>query len=129
MTTDRRTRLVDCNPRWVSGRYHGAEGPPRGVHFDCPEGHGGCSHTIPFTPALDGTPAESWQQNGAIWQRSGDTFETLTLSPSIRREPVYASREAAIAAGALPEYLEPTHLCALHIFIRDGRIEFCGDSR
>ncbi len=125
--SERKHRLVDCNPRWASGRYHGAEGPARGVRFDCPEGHQDCWHIIPFTPALDGAP--SWQTNGAIWQRSGDTFETLTLTPSIRREPTYASREAAIAAGALPEHLGDTHFCALHILIRAGQIEFCGDSR
>jgi len=128
--TARRTRLVDCNPRWAHGRYYGQEeGPVRGVHFDCPEGHAECSHIIPFTPALDGTEAASWQSNGANWQRTGDTFETLTLSPSIRRNPTYASREAALAAGALPEYLNDSHFCAFHGFIRDGAIEFCGDSR
>lgn len=128
--SQRKTRLVDCNPRWVTGRYAGRnDDTPVGVHFDCPEGHDGCSHAIPFTPALDGGPAASWYTSGAIWQRTGDTFEMLTLSPSIRREPTYASREVALAAGALAEHLEPTHFCALHIFIRDGQIEFCGDSR
>ena len=80
MITARKHRLADCNPRWISGRYTGQPGDvARGVHFDCPEGHEGCSHAIPFTPALDGAPSESWQTNGAIWQRSADTFETLTL--------------------------------------------------
>lgn len=126
----RRTRLVDCNPRWVSGRYTGVDSDvARGVHFDCPEGHEGCSHAIPFTPAMDGTASTSWQTNSAIWQRTGDTFETMTLSPSIRRVPTYAGREAAIAAGAVAEHLGDQHFCAFHGFIRDGRIEFCGDSR
>lgn len=132
MTAERRTRLVDCNPRWVTGRYVGqpaGDDVARGVHFDCPEGHEGCSHAIPFTPALDGAPSASWQQNGAIWQRTGDTFETLTLSPSIRRNPTYASREAAIAAGALEQYLTPSMFCAFHGFIQGGQIVFCGDSR
>ena len=124
--TTRLHRLVDCDPRWVVTAGGSLE---RGVSFACPEGHEGCRHVIPFTPALDGTAAESWQGNGCVWQRTGDTFETLSLTPSIRREPVYASREAAIAAGADERYLEPTHFCALHIFIRDGGIEFCGDSR
>lgn len=123
---DRKHRLVGCDPKWVTV---GEGGPARGISFACPEGHDDCRHVIPFTPAIDGTPAVSWQGNGCIWQRSGDTFETLSLSPSIRREPVYASREAALAAGALAEYLTPSMFCALHIFIRDGRIEFCGDSR
>lgn len=84
---------------------------------------------IPFSPAFDGSPTPGWQQNGAIWQRTGDTFETLTLSPSIRRNPTYTSREVAIAAGCLPQYLNDSHFCACHIFIRNGQIEFCGDSR
>ncbi len=132
----RRTRLVDCNPRWITGRYTGQSGDVvRGVHFDCPEGHEGCSHTIPFTPALDGTATAGWQRNGAIWQRTGDTFETLTLSPSIRREPTYASMAAAIADGALPQHLNDSHFCAFHGFVggssgqSPGLIEFCGDSR
>ena len=128
--SERKGRLIDCNPRWISGRYTGQPGDvARGVHFDCPEGHQGCSHAIPFTPALDGTVSETWQQNGANWQRTGDTFESLTLSPSIRRNPTYASRESAIAAGALAEHLNDSHFCAFHGFIRDGQIEFCGDSK
>lgn len=127
----RKTRLVDCNPRWItSGAWTGApEGIACGVSFDCPEGHEGCSHAIPFTPAIDGSTVKTWQSNGAQWQRIGDRFETLTLSPSIRRTPSYPSRGAAIAAGCIPEYVTPALLCALHIFVRDGAIEFCGDSR
>ena len=133
---ERKTRLVDLNPRWVSGRYAGRDDDvPCGIHFDCPEGHEGCSHAIPFAPAFDGSPTPGWQQNGAIWQRSGDTFETLTLSPSIRRNPPHASRAAAIAAGCIPEHVTDTMLCAFHGFIggsggqTPGMIEFCGDSR
>jgi hypothetical protein len=118
------------------GRYASdSDGPVCGIQFECPEGHVRCWHSIPFTPAMDGAPRASWQQNGAVWQRTGGTFDTLVLSPSIRREPVYASREAAIADGASPEHLEDTHFCALHIFIGGsggqipGGIEFCGDSR
>lgn len=124
--TARKTRLVDCNPRWIAGRYTGVnDAVARGVHFDCPEGHEGCSHAIPFTPATDGSPSETWQQNGCNWQRTGDTFETLTLSPSIRREPTYASVNAALAAGCLEEHITPSLLCAFHGFIKDGAIEFC----
>lgn len=128
----RKTRLVDCNPRWVI-----TKGRVSGVSFDCPEGHENCRHSIPFTPALDGHPAASWYTSGAVWQRMGPSsefaetklFDTLTLSPSIRREPVYASREAALAAGCLEEHIEPTLLCAFHGFICNGQIDFCGDSR
>lgn len=120
----RKHRLVDCNPRWGE-----RDGVRRYVTFECPEGHVDCRHSIPFTPALDGSPQSSPQQNGAQWQRDGETFETLTLSPSIRREPAYANREAAIAAGCLPEHVDDSLLCALHIFIKNGAIEFCGDSK
>lgn len=130
MTAERRMRLVDCNPRWLTGRYAGREDDtPAGVRFDCPEGHEGCDHAIPFTPAFDGAPTPGWQQNGAVWGRTGDTFEALTLSPSIRRIPQHASREAAIVAGCVPDLVTPSLLCAFHGFVRAGQIEFCGDSR
>lgn len=122
----RRTRLVDCNPRW------GVEGQDDAfqrlwITFECPEGHAECQHSIPFTPSMDGDAQP--RSDGPLWQRTGDTFETLTLSPSIRRIPRHASREAAIASGCIPEYVTESMTCALHIFIRDGAIEFCGDSR
>lgn len=126
MTAARRTRLVDCNPRWGTRSGSGAL---RYVTFDCPEGHAGCRHVIPFTPDLDGAAQTSPQANGAIWERTGDTFETLTLAPSIRREPTYASREAALMAGADERYLTPSMYCAFHGFIQGGQIVFCGDSR
>ncbi len=133
--SERKHRLVDCNPRWC--HYTGRETDAiDAVSFDCPEGHEGCSHTIPFTPALDGSNRPVMQRNGAQWQRGpGDTFETLTLSPSIRRIPRHASREAAIAAGCIPEYVTESMLCEFHGFVggsggqTPGAIEFCGDSR
>lgn len=126
MTAARRTRLVDCDPRWVSVPGGGSE---CGISFACPEGHEGCRHRVPFTPTLAGVPHAGWQSNGCVWQRSGDTFETLTLSPSIRCEPAYASINAALAAGVNEQDLEPSLFCAVHINITNGQIEFCGDSR
>lgn len=121
----RKHTLAECNGTFAAE----SDGRLCYVIFDCPEGHEDCRHVIPFTPALDGSAVASPQQNGAVWQRAGDTVETLTLSPSIRRIPRYQSREEAISAGCIAEYVTPTLLCALHIFIRNGRIEFCGDSR
>lgn len=122
----RKTRLVDCSPHFVEDK----DGVLCAVYFECPEGHDDCKHVIPFAPALDGSSG-NWNNGGSgpIWQRTGDTFETLTLSPSIRRIQRYPSREAAIAAGCIPEYVTESMTCALHIFIKDGAIEFCGDSR
>jgi hypothetical protein len=119
--SERKHRLVDCNPKWAQSGDLTCY-----VIFDCPEGHDECKHTIPFRQSLEGPTA---QQEGAMWDRSGDTFETLTLSPSIARRPRYANREAAIAGGCTPEYITESMLCALHIFIKDGAFEFCGDSK
>lgn len=121
--SDRKTKLIDCNPRWGTD----AGENDCWVTFDCPEGHEGCHHTIPFTPALDGQPMA--RDGYAQWQRTGDTFETLTLSPSIKRNPRHASREAAIAAGCIPEYVTESMLCAFHGYVTNGEITFCGDSR
>lgn len=122
--TVRKTRLVDCNPKWVSN-YHGT-GKVDAIRFDCPEGHVDCVHVIPFTPALDGSACT---RDRVQWQRTGETFETLTLAPSIKRNPRYASREAAIAAGCIPEYIDASMLCAFHGFVQNGQIVFCGDSK
>ena len=124
--SERKHRLVDCNPRFAQ---MGNRGDTRYLTFDCPEGHDGCNHSIRFTPSLEGSAQDSPQSNGAQWQRTGDTTETLTLSPSIRRNQRYASRDAAIADGCDPQYLDESYYCALHIFIKDGAIEFCGDSK
>lgn len=118
----RRHRLVDCRPRWTAR----ADGIISWITFECPEGHAGCLHTIPFTPALDGS---TFAPEHAVWERVGESFEMLTLSPSIRRIPRHASREAAIAAGCIPEYIDDSLLCAMHVNLTSGAFDFAGDSR
>lgn len=97
-------RLTDFDPRFQ--RSHGDE---RLTHlsFRCP-----CKPEcevrvcVAFTPALDGSEApQAWKP----WQRSsGDTFETLTLSPSIHLYPT------------------PSQDCAgWHGFLRNGQLETC----
>lgn len=121
----RKTRLVDCNPNFVE-----AGGKDTAIRFDCPEGHVDCIHVIPFTPTLDGGDGRAaWGSGGSMWSRTGDTFETLSLSPSIARRQRYPSKEAALADGVKPEYFEETLTCALHIFVTNGEIVFCGDSK
>lgn len=117
----RKHRLIDCNPKWSEDR--------RRIRFECPEGHSDCRHSIPFTPALDGSPQTSPQQNSAQWDRVGDTFETLTLSPSIRRLPQFPSREEALADGCIPEYVTEESLCAMHVNLENGWFKFADDSR
>ncbi len=77
-------RLVDLNPRWS-----GLSGPIfDGVTFDCPH----CKVQrigITFTPPID--PNGLWNKivqptyfDRNVWQRGfGDTFETLTITPSV----------------------------------------------
>jgi hypothetical protein len=79
-------RLIDLNPAWVDA----AKGPgvtngtqPQnvrrgiGLQFDCPCGCG-LRAGVEFTVAVDGLP---WRHT--MWERKGDTFETLTVRPSI----------------------------------------------
>lgn len=122
MTDARKTKLVDCNPQWVE-----SHGVPCGVSFDCPEGHDGCRHTIRFTPMLDGT---SWTPHGkAIWQRTGDAFDTLTVTPSIRRVPRRGGEDTPDSSNYVNQRVNETIRCALHVTLTNGTFEFCGDSR
>jgi hypothetical protein len=82
-------RLVDLNPRWIGAGGEGitlADGSPApertgvGVIFNCPCGCGDEGY-VPFQNPLDGgLPLDP---NRSVWQRTGETFETLTLTPSI----------------------------------------------
>jgi hypothetical protein len=74
-------KLVDLNPQFLDSS-DGARGV--GVAFDCPCGNHDEEHRcyVPFDIALDGTRAYMHERN---WQRTGETFETLTLTPSIQR--------------------------------------------
>jgi hypothetical protein len=129
----RKLTLRECNPRW------GVDAEPEStadkwVEFDCPEGHENCVYAIPFTPARDGTPLED-PNAGTRWVRTGDTFETLTLSPSIRGVPAFDTRDAAIASGIPAEYVHPRMHCHAHFFVGGstgqcpGAITFEPDSR
>ncbi len=100
-------KLVDLNPRWVGAGGEGVSNvdgspvPERrgvGVSFDCPcqpcttQRTGGEADFylrvfVGFANPLDGGPAHDPRQ-GAQWQRTGETFETLTLTPSIQRHRV-----------------------------------------
>lgn len=76
-------KLIDLDPHWLvteSGRLG------MGVMFECPH----CREDrlgVWFANPLDnGSPAAPEHRPLPRWQRSGDTFETLTLSPSINAE-------------------------------------------
>jgi hypothetical protein len=70
--------LTALKPRWYT-TASSSSGAKQGLTFQCPL----CRRQrlgVPFTPALDGGPTA---QAELLWQRTGDTFETLTLTPSI----------------------------------------------
>ena len=84
-------KLIDLNPRWVGAGGEGISDkdgnpvPARhgvGLGFDCPCG---CKIRgyVDFANPLDGGPPlrDAHHQ----WQRTGEDFATLTLTPSILR--------------------------------------------
>jgi hypothetical protein len=86
-------RLVDLSPRWgidtdlVIGGFRRYFDDRRGmaVSFDCPCGCQGTPRetrlAVWFANPIDcGPPTASAER---LWQRTGDTFETLSLRPSI----------------------------------------------
>lgn len=113
-------RLVDLNPGWVGAGGAGIwrKNPTTGelepvpgrtgvaIVFDCPCG---CPNRcyVPFTNALDGGgPVGDDARRGELWERTGDTFETLTLTPSVHR--------ATILNG-----------CGWHGHITNGEVKSC----
>lgn len=73
-----------------------------------PRMHGGVKHVWYYCPGckrLHGVPAERWNWNG-------DT-EKPTLSPSVRH--------------FIPEGEHGPSRTTCHYFVREGRIEYCGD--
>lgn len=75
-------RLVDLEPRWTAAKTtfrYAEDRRGMGVSFLCPH----CRSTrlaVFFKNPIDGhEPAEG----ELLWDRAGDTFDTLSLSPSI----------------------------------------------
>ncbi len=101
-------KLIDLDPRWVGGGGEGifnADGSPAparhgvGISFLCPCAKhtalrtGDLDHDfhlrcfIGFANPLDGGPAYDPRPT-AQWTRTGDTFETLSVTPSIQRHEI-----------------------------------------
>lgn len=85
-------KLVDLNPGWVGHGgddirdEHGKPIPLRervGIGFDCPCGCDTRCHIL-FENPVDGL-GDLGPGTGPYWERKGDDFETLSLTPSIRR--------------------------------------------
>lgn len=90
-------KLTDLNPTFVNSGGDGVQerdpatgawvpAPLRrgvGVMFDCPCGNRAEDHRcyVPFRNPIDGGPSIE----GRGWERTGETFETLTTQPSVLR--------------------------------------------
>lgn len=73
-------RLVDLDPHWIS--FDGRHG--QGVRFDCPAHKGSHSIAVFFENPVDGKAKVGPDRTPTPrWIREGDTFETLTIKPSI----------------------------------------------
>ncbi len=71
-------RLVDLDPHW----FH-RNGRPEGIRFHCPicrggEGEGHERHSLVIT-----WEPPSIHTSGAVWTKTGNTFDNLTVTPSI----------------------------------------------
>lgn len=85
-------KLTDLNPYWVS---HGGEGVTRtdgspiplreriGISCDCPCGSCGVPLFVGFENPVDGLGPYSTHH--PLWRREGETFDTLSTTPSILR--------------------------------------------
>jgi hypothetical protein len=80
-------RLTEFNPRWVidgdivvgGQNVHNLQRQGMGLSFDCP-----CCRETRLAvylqnPIDGGLPSD----DGQLWTRVGETFDTLTLSPSV----------------------------------------------
>jgi hypothetical protein len=77
-------RLADLNPKWTTPVRFSVE-LPTGISFLCPC----CKElrlSVPFNNPIDPDSllaATNWQASQPAWHRTGDTFDTLSLLPSI----------------------------------------------
>jgi hypothetical protein len=85
------------------------------VQFRCP----GCRReriVIPFANPPDGGPASpDMNRRGVLWQRTGETLETLTLTPSIDFRHTIPSDRSWVAP----------RVCHWHGWVRNGEAVSC----
>lgn len=76
-------RLVDLDPAWLVTT---AQRDGMGISFKCPCGKPGCDTYIGVlfvNPVDGGPPAPPEVDPRTRWLRTGETFDTLTIAPSI----------------------------------------------
>jgi hypothetical protein len=109
-------RLADLNPKFLGaggpGIFNSLTGeqvPAQhgvGVDFDCPCGSPDCCRLfVRFANPIDGTPYTAHP----AWHRTGETFDTLTLEPSIQR--IVLHRQDGTPVN-----------CGWHGWIRNGEV-------
>jgi hypothetical protein len=78
-------RLVELSPTWGGGVFDGVERYGTSLTFKCPCLDERCPWggeiAVWLENPLDGGPQP--RKSGTFWHREGNTFETLTLSPSL----------------------------------------------
>lgn len=70
-------KLLNLNPSWE--HWSGREGRI-GINFDCPVHKKTHRVHVHFANPLDG---EKPVERNHLWTRTGDSFDTLTLTPSV----------------------------------------------
>jgi hypothetical protein len=73
-------RLIDLNPRWFVDAALSDSRSGMGITFECPHCRTTRLHAA-FENPIDGGP--KGEHSVHHWARQGETFETLTLTPSI----------------------------------------------
>lgn len=74
-------KLTDLDPHWMI-TTDGRQG--MGVNFECPHCDGDQRLGVWFSNPLDGgEPASAEHGPAPRWKRTGDSFENMTLTPSI----------------------------------------------
>ena len=112
-------KLTDLNPQFIGcggeGIFNADMTPAEerfgvGVMFDCPCG---CKDRIfvGFDLPLDGKGP--WNNDRYCWKRTGDSFENLTLTPSILRTKSYTDKD-----GVVHDF----NNCGWHGFITNGEV-------
>lgn len=87
-------KLTTLNPRWI-GLHNWSDDSIYhiGVSFDSPK-QNGKRLAVLFSPPIDPDGlAQKWQwgepfKDAKKWKRTGETFETLTLAPSLDFSPI-----------------------------------------
>lgn len=94
--------------RELEAGFVATDGVRTGLHFLCPK----CREqqlVVPFANPTNGGPDASLNANGCLWQRTGDTVDDITLSPSVDSKHVNGGYDGL-----------PRVECRWHGWVRNG---------